>query len=228
MVKGSAQENGEATTLPFKYVGGDVSLDLVNTVDWTREGLVNERLTDYERLVEWAEGAELLQARTARELRRLAKSQPAKAAATFAEAHELREFFQRLFRSVAAGKRSEALWEEFNLRLRGALEHLRVAPRHSGKSENGVADWDWLEPGRHLDAMLWPVLRSAAELLTSEDASRIEVCDGVDCGWMYVDRSRNHLRRWCEMETCGTAAKTRRRRERNRRAASRASAARPD
>ncbi|HEV2853834.1 MAG TPA: CGNR zinc finger domain-containing protein [Thermoanaerobaculia bacterium] len=35
-----------------------------------------------------------------------------------------------------------------------------------------------------------------------------------DCGWMYVDCSRNGLRRWCEMETCGTLEKSRRRRER--------------
>ena len=34
---------------------------------------------------------------------------------------------------------------------------------------------------------------------------------GADCGWMFVDRSRNRLRRWCQMETCGTMEKTRRR-----------------
>jgi predicted RNA-binding Zn ribbon-like protein len=48
-------------------------------------------------------------------------------------------------------------------------------------------------------------------LLESEDAGRIRVCDGVDCGWMYLDRSRNGLRRWCEMGTCGTREKNRRR-----------------
>jgi predicted RNA-binding Zn ribbon-like protein len=40
----------------------------------------------------------------------------------------------------------------------------------------------------------------------------VRVCDGDDCGWMYVDRSRNGFRRWCQMRTCGTREKTRRRR----------------
>jgi len=40
--------------LPFKYVGGDPAIDLVNTVDWTRHGLKDERLGDYQRLTRWA------------------------------------------------------------------------------------------------------------------------------------------------------------------------------
>src|ERR671935_145165 len=39
---------------PLRYVGGDPSLDLVNTVDWTERGLENDRLVDYERLTRWA------------------------------------------------------------------------------------------------------------------------------------------------------------------------------
>jgi predicted RNA-binding Zn ribbon-like protein len=54
------------------------------------------------------------------------------------------------------------------------------------------------------------VARAASALLQSE-ASRLRICGGSDCGWMYVDRSRNGLRRWCEMQTCGTVAKSRRR-----------------
>ncbi|MEO8561896.1 MAG: CGNR zinc finger domain-containing protein [bacterium] len=34
---------------------------------------------------------------------------------------------------------------------------------------------------------------------------------GADCGWLYVDRSRNGLRRWCQMEVCGTREKSRKR-----------------
>ena len=74
--------------------------------------------------------------------------------------------------------------------------------------------WSWREIGDSLDSPLWPVVWSAAVLLVSEEAGRIRMCGGQDCGWMYVDRSRNGLRRWCRMETCGTQAKSRRRRER--------------
>jgi predicted RNA-binding Zn ribbon-like protein len=199
---------------PFKYIGGDASLDLVNTVDWTDQGLRNERLTSYERLLEWAQGAELVNMKTAGKLRDVARSRPKRAAAAYEEALGLR--------SVAAGERPAQLWNEFNQRLTDAMGRLRVAPMRAGDVATGVAGWQWLDSERRLDAVLWPVLRAAAELLTSEDSTRIQVCDGPDCGWMFVDRSRNHLRRWCEMETCGTAAKTRRRRERTRRATRRA------
>lgn len=77
-----------------------------------------------------------------------------------------------------------------------------------------AAVWDWHGADERLDSLLWPVVRAAAELLASDEAGKLKVCGGPDCGWLYVDRSRNRLRRWCEMETCGTAAKTRRRRER--------------
>jgi predicted RNA-binding Zn ribbon-like protein len=56
------------------------------------------------------------------------------------------------------------------------------------------------------------VLWSAASLLQSDEIGNVRVCDGDDCGWMYVDRSRNGFRRWCQMRTCGTREKTRRRR----------------
>jgi len=58
---------------------------------------------------------------------------------------------------------------------------------------------------------MWPVAWDAFQLLLSPDAERLRVCGGENCGWAYVDRSRNGLRRWCEMETCGTTAKNRRR-----------------
>ena len=50
--------------LPFKYVGGDPAIDLVNTVDWTRQGLRDERLGDYQRLTRWAEGSGVVSPRT--------------------------------------------------------------------------------------------------------------------------------------------------------------------
>jgi predicted RNA-binding Zn ribbon-like protein len=74
--------------------------------------------------------------------------------------------------------------------------------------------WSWRESGDSLDSPLWPVVWSAAMLLVSEEVGRIRICGGQDCGWVYVDRSRNGLRRWCCMQTCGTQAKSRRRRER--------------
>lgn len=202
-----------ADPLPFKYVGGDVSADFVNTVDWAPDGLLRERLTDYERLTRWTEGAGLVSRQAAQRLRRLARARPQAAAAVHASALRLRAVLQRLCAAVAAGERASASWDELNAELATALAWLRVSPRPSRRTGSPVAAWGWRERGERLDSPLWPVVWSAAWLLTSDDASRIRVCAGPDCGWVYVDRSRNGLRRWCEMETCGTAEKSRRRRE---------------
>ena len=54
----------------FRYLAGDPSLDLVNTVDWTADGPVAERLGDYAALVKWAEGAGVIVAADAARLLR--------------------------------------------------------------------------------------------------------------------------------------------------------------
>jgi predicted RNA-binding Zn ribbon-like protein len=59
--------------------------------------------------------------------------------------------------------------------------------------------------------MLWPILRSAAEVLTSEKRTRLGQCaDDRGCGWLFLDTSKNRSRRWCDMEDCGNRAKARR------------------
>ena len=199
--------------LPFKYVGGDASLDLVNTVDWTDRGPIQERLTDYARLTRWAEGAGVLSKTDAQALRRAATAKPTEAKKAHETALRLRDVLQRLYASVASGRRSDPAWEELNEFLGEALRWLRVSPLRKGDT---VADLEWHGHGEVLESLLWPVAWSAAALLTSDEARRIRVCGSQDCGWMYVDRSRNGLRRWCQMETCGTMEKSRRRSERAR------------
>ncbi len=199
--------------LPFKYVGGDPSLDLVNTVDWTDRGPIKERLTDYARLTRWAEGAGVISKANAQALRRRAATKPAEAKRAYETALHLRDVLQRLYGSVAAGNRSDPAWQELNDLLGKALRHLRVSPLRKGQA---VAEWEWHGVEEILESVLWPVVRSAADLLTSDESRRIRICGAPDCGWIYVDRSRNGLRRWCEMETCGTIEKSRRRSERAR------------
>ena len=53
----------------------------------------------------------------------------------------------------------------------------------------------------------------ASELLTAERLKRVRVCEatGSDgCGWLFLDQTRNHSRRWCSMATCGNKHKARR------------------
>ena len=62
--------------------------------------------------------------------------------------------------------------------------------------------------------MLWPVAHSAAGLLTADDLARVRECAAEHCTWLFVDHSKNRSRRWCDMQSCGNAAKVRRYRSR--------------
>ena len=205
-----ATTTGDA--LPFRYVGGDACVDFVNTVDWTAGGLANERLSTYDRLTEWAEGAGLLTRGAARSFRADAADRAGDASAALALAHRLRDALQCVFAATVAGDPRLAGVDDYNALLAGVLTHLRVAP--AAPTEDAPARWGWRGWEGRLDSVLWPVAWRAALLLTGPDGARLRVCAGPDCGWMYVDRSRNGLRRWCEMETCGTREKSRRRAER--------------
>jgi predicted RNA-binding Zn ribbon-like protein len=70
--------------------------------------------------------------------------------------------------------------------------------------------WRWAGGGTSLESVLWPIARSAGELLASEERSQVRVCDADTCAWLFVDRSRNRSRRWCSMDSCGNRAKARR------------------
>ncbi len=211
----SLEPHSLAPEATFRYIGGDPALDLANTVDWTHRGLEHDRLSDYGRLVRWAEGAGPVPAPVAARLRQLAGGRPREAAAALEEARRVRAVLHELFTTLAREGRTGPGLDEFNRVLAGVLRHQGLAPAARRRRTHGeVAEWSWAGLGHELESVVWPVVWSAASLLVSDEADRIRVCGGSDCGWLYVDRSRNGFRRWCQMETCGTREKTRRRRGR--------------
>lgn len=201
--------NGGSGELLPRYVGGDASLDLVNTVDWTEAGPRRDRLSDYAQLTRWAEGAGVLGEAVARRLRRMAKSDPEAADSALQRARRARVVLRDLYIGLARGDADERGGDAFAELLERALDRLRLE-RRGGSARH---EWHFPAAASTLDGFLDPVVWSAAQLLASDEAESIRVCAGPDCGWVFVDRSRNGLRRWCEMETCGTQAKTRRRRK---------------
>jgi predicted RNA-binding Zn ribbon-like protein len=64
---------------------------------------------------------------------------------------------------------------------------------------------------------------ATVELLTTGDPGQLRACPLEDggCGWLFLDRSRGHTRRWCVMADCGTKAKSRRLNDRRRAARAR-------
>jgi predicted RNA-binding Zn ribbon-like protein len=189
----------------YEATAGRLCLDFANTLANRLDDHAHEWLDSYSNLVVWAQLVGVLSPEAAQPLLSEAAARPEKAALALDQAIELRETIYRIFSVIGAG-RSPARrdLDDLNTALSEALPHLQVIP-------DGTAfAWDWSGEAAPLERMLWPVARSAADLLTSEELGRVGECHGDGCGWLFLDLSRNHSRRWCDMGDCGNRAKARR------------------
>jgi predicted RNA-binding Zn ribbon-like protein len=195
----------------MKFIAGSVSLDFVNTVGGRGAGdvVLRDKLKDYTHLANWSRMAGLSTAREARSLERMAERYPARAAATLGRAIRLREALFRIFHSAL--RRSAPNDSDLNV-LRNEISIAKSRERLI-RAGAGFA-WAWHRSENALDSPLWRVSQSAADLLTSADLQKLRQCSGDECGWLFLDTSRNRTRRWCDMKDCGNRAKVRRFRRR--------------
>jgi predicted RNA-binding Zn ribbon-like protein len=180
-------------------------LDFMNTVGDHASASPREFLNSYGDLLAWSVRAEVVSRRDSRVLEARAGREPTRAQAALARAIEVRETLYRIFAAFAHGRTpSRSDLAAFNAAL--YAETSRRVLAHTGSG----FEWTWAR-GADLDAMLGPVLQSAAELLASDAAERVGQCASVDgCGWFFVDTSHAHKRKWCDMNDCGNRAKARR------------------
>jgi len=190
-------------------LGGELCLDFANTIEPRGVAQPQEFLATYSDLVAWSRHVAVLTDKQAECLLRQAAAHRAKAEAVHRRAIALREALYRVFLSIIKGRPAEARdLEQLNAALPPALARLRIVSLREGFA------WDWRDGDGDLDRMLWPIVRSAAELLTAGPLDRLKQCAG--CGWLFLDGSRNQTRRWCDMRVCGNRAKARRYYERQR------------
>jgi predicted RNA-binding Zn ribbon-like protein len=197
----------------LKFVGGNPCLDFVNTVgEWTGPGRFRrEKLHSYDDLLRWAVPAGVLSPAQAKRLGAYAIRHPREAADSLARARELRYVLHRILGAVAMGRRPQGRdMKAFREQLSAAREHEELRPRARGFA------WVWREDAGATDQIPWAVARSAAALLTSDDLAALRQCARRECGWMFLDTSRNHSRRWCDMRDCGNLEKVKRFRQRRR------------
>jgi len=65
------------------------------------------------------------------------------------------------------------------------------------------------------ESALAPVVKSAIRLLLPAVRGRLRECADLTCRRIFLDRSKNGTKTWCDMNTCGSRAKVRAWRERN-------------
>jgi len=187
----------------FEFSADALCLDLANT--WgNRQDQTDDQLSYYGDLMEWAQQAGILDGRGRRGLQEYAKGHPAEAEDAFGAALGLREVVYRVCSAAAAGRSPDD----------GDLEVLNrwlaKVPRRRLRSGGECCEWEWVEDDGDLSRVMWPVLRSAGDLLTSAKVKQIRECEAPDCCWLFVDSSRGGRRKWCDMSVCGNRAKARR------------------
>jgi predicted RNA-binding Zn ribbon-like protein len=194
----------------FEYSSGSLCLDFANT--WgNRAETSTDKLTSYGDLLEWAHGTGMMSNRERGELEKLAHREETKGFGIFRIAQGLRDTVFRVCSATAAGEKPP------EVEVAALNAALQTVPRQRLCCGGECCEWEWPAVKPDLRQVLWPVIQSAADLVTSPDVSRIRECGAPDCNWLFLDRSRGGRRRWCDMSTCGNRAKARRYYERHRR-----------
>ena len=179
-----------------KY-GEPICVQFVNTVGARRSGTPNEYLPDPAALSTWLVGHRLIESSDSIDFLYLSR------------AIDLRNALYTLFSRVASGSDTyEEALDALNGELCEALAKVEL-----------TSNMRWsLTEADPLERALMSISLSAAELLTSTLSDRIRECADSECGWIFIDHSKNRSRRWCSMSDCGNLAKARRFQERKRRA----------
>lgn len=193
-------------------------IQFTKTRGWEVLDPAAERLGDFPSLLRWAAERDIVTGVDLAVLARRAAEHPELATELVVRAHALRDLLYRLLSPIGAGRHppAEAV-EQLNQAWRSVALQRSLQPDGAGFA------WTWRAVDARdapLDRVLWPVIHSAVELLTAPELARLKLCDADDCGWLFIDASRNRSRRWCDMSDCGNRAKVRRFRARRRETAS--------
>ncbi|HEV2297079.1 MAG TPA: ABATE domain-containing protein [Candidatus Acidoferrales bacterium] len=188
----------------FQLTAGHLALDFANTLDNRYDPKQPlELLPTYERFLAFGVQCGIINRQQMRRL--LLETNAPEARRVLKRAVELREASYVLFKAVAAGRPAD----RSSLRiLNRFLVEARVPEAivwHRPHFTRRCRDLAGTPAGP-----LWPIIDAAASLLTSPDRYHVRECREETCRWLFLDRSKNHSRRWCDMRICGNRSKARR------------------
>ncbi|MBV8893392.1 MAG: CGNR zinc finger domain-containing protein [Acidobacteria bacterium] len=189
-------------------------LDFVNTLDDRFTDHPKELLNDYVDLARFAEDTGTLSDQQVDRLMTRSMQDPEEAERALESAIRLREAISNIIYAVVRKRPLPAAsLNLLNSNVQDAFQHLALMP--------GKRQFVWTFEMRLDDffAPLWKIARDAAELLASERLEFVHACALNTCEWLFLDESKNHRRRWCDMTKCGNRAKVKRFYSRNKKAA---------
>jgi predicted RNA-binding Zn ribbon-like protein len=183
--------------------GGVPCLDLANTEAYRATENEIDLLQSYDMLIAWSLVAGALQPSEAGPLLRAAAGAPDAATEHLERARELRRAVRVVMQSVAQRTEPpEAALAALNAFLAESQVHGQIV-RSNGDYEVRF------RPEDDMALPIWRLTDSATRLLLSSDRENVRECPGHECGWLFLDTTRNHSRRWCDSADCGNKARVR-------------------
>lgn len=186
-------------------IGGAPCLDFANTASGRGTAAHEEHLRSYDDLLTWGVHGGGLPIEARRTLVRRAAETPQEASKVLQRALHLREAIRGVVVSIARRTATDPAQAEIVVREAAAA----VSAAGLARQGQGVC-WRWPDRTDDLARPLWPIARSAFALIEDADPARLKLCPAADCGWIFLDRSKNNSRRWCDMRVCGNRDKVRR------------------
>jgi predicted RNA-binding Zn ribbon-like protein len=186
----------------FELVAGALCLDFVNTLDDRFSSEPKELLASYIDLARFGEDTGILDPAQVDRLFERSQRSPEAARQALSAAIELREAMYAVFWALVQKKPvPQAALATFNQFVQAAAQRSRLV------QVNGSFEWRFDAVPDDFETPLWPIARSAADLLASDQLAFVRACASKTCLWLFLDTSKNHRRRWCDMTKCGNRAK---------------------
>jgi len=169
-------------------IAGDIALDLANTVSWRGTERETDYLTSAADVVTWAKDADLVD--------RSFDVTVGESAILLKRTLALRSAIREVGAAIAYGN-------DAPVRALNVIRDLAANALQAAEVSGVPATFKFTGIDKIVGAIAW----SAFDLFRGDELSRLKQCPPDDCQWLFIDRTKNGSRRWCEMATCGNRAK---------------------
>jgi predicted RNA-binding Zn ribbon-like protein len=185
--------------------GGMACLDLVNSGYDLLPGIITERMFSYADLLTLSSRLGILDQQEVAALSQLASKNSTQATKALNNLKKFREILYHVLVAMVHKKLpdlNKSALKDLNTYLAESIAHRELILGQGGFK----SDWKMEKP--NLEKPLWLYAFSASELLSSDRCQYVKQCTG--CAWFFIDESKSHRRKWCDMKSCGANEKYKR------------------
>jgi predicted RNA-binding Zn ribbon-like protein len=184
----------------WRAIGGHPALDLCNTVSWRLDPQRwIDRLSSPQVLADWF--CTITGSPHRERLLAWMEDRPEPAEQALLHIRGLREATTRVVNAQLDRAAAESVdVDRIALAWREALAVATTRPE---------LPLTWTIEPTTADCLVHAMALSVADLVHRPHLSGLRRCDGDGCGWLFLDTSRNHSRRWCDPFDCGNRARVR-------------------